>query len=194
MNLTPAQIQFNPWKHHLGFVSGEILRAATATEERKKEILKIVKSINANFVDVYTGQYSPLQLQELVARELGNRNIFSLQDLTQWLGVKGFQLLSLNDQSIWVIRKSEYKEALVHIHPSRTPPLAFRIHGNAWKTALLMAMEQPEYLKGLPTLREINNFRKEHLNLSPVKGNENLQRLMKAYELILSGIAWISPV
>lgn len=183
MSILVESIQFNPIKHHLAHVCHHILSASQAIQQT--EIFEAVKSINSNFIDVYTGIFSPLEIQQEIADELWKRHVTNESVYQSWLGGKGFQMLELNDGSNWVLRKSEYKKAFVHIHPSRTPPLAIRFHGNAWKTVVGLLILFPEYLNKTPTLLQINTFRKEFLHMSPVKGIENLKRIMSVYEIIL---------
>jgi hypothetical protein len=183
MSISVNHIQFNPFKHHLDYVCNCLLITRRAIQS--PEIFEVVKSINANFIDVYTGELSVLEIQLKIADELSRRNVTNESEYQTWLGEKGFQLLKLCDASSWVLRKSEHKKAFVHIHPSRTPPLAIRFHGNAWKTVVGLLILFPEYLNKIPTLLQINTFRKEFLHLSPVKGTENLKRIMSVYEIIL---------
>ena len=192
MNLTSAQVHFNPLKHHLGFICHELIHMAEVTSDVKKSMFDDVKSVNSNFVDVYTGEYTSIEIQEMIAKDLIGRNIKNETDFQHWLGVKGYRLITLSDKSMWVLRKSIFKSAYVHINPSRIPPLTFRIHGNAWKTVVGLLIIHPEFIHNVPSFGEINSFRNEYMDLSPVKGNKNLQRVMKVYELIRSYILYLS--
>lgn len=184
MTVTFSQIQFNPLKHHLGYICNKLRTLPDSPDELKQGLFESIRSINANFVDVYTGRYSPEEVQEVITKELNRRNIGNVMHFQQWLGPKHYQMLSLDDQSVWILRKSEYKAAFVHIHPSRKPPLTVRVHGNAWRTVICLLVMHPEYLKEEPPLEKINSFRQEFLGLSPVKGRENLQRVMRVWNLI----------
>jgi hypothetical protein len=188
MAISSDQIQLNPLKHHLGFICRELKALPGASTESKCHLFELVKTINANFVDVYTGKYSPAEIQELIALELNRKYIGDIKQFQQWLGPKSYQMVSLGDRSVWVLRKSEYKTAFVHIHPSRKPPMAVRIHGNALRTVAGLLILYPEYLQKVPGLERINAFRKEFLGLSPVKGHGNLQRVMKVWNMIRRSI------
>lgn len=186
MLISIDSIQFNPFKHHLDYVCNYMLPGGSGRGNHQSEIFEAVKSINANFIDVYTGKFSPGEIQQKIVDNLLERNLTNETEYQNWLGGKGFQLLELSDGSNWVLRKSEYKKAFVHIHPSRTPPLVIRFHGNAWKTVVGLLILFPENFNKTPTLTQINTFRKEFLNLSPVKGTENMKRVMGVYEFILA--------
>lgn len=182
--LSSSHIHFNLMKHHLGYVCQVLTSISIESGSKNMDIFEKVKAINANFVDIYTGPLSPLQITESVASQLSEIGIDNEENFLQWLNPNGFRLTSLHDQSVWVIRKSEYKSAFVHIHPSRNPPLALRVHGNAWKTVLGLFIMYRNDLLVFPNLELINNFRRNYLGLSPVKGESNLVRIQKVYSLI----------
>lgn len=184
MPISIDSIQFNPLKHHLAYVCNYILPGGGGRGIHQSKIFEAIKLINANFIDVYTGQFAPLEIQQKIANDLLERHVTNETEYQNWLGEKGFQQLELSDGSNWVLRKSEYKKAFVHIHPSRTPPLVIRFHGNAWKTVVGLLILFPENFNKTPTLAQINTFRREFLNLSPVKGFDNMKRVMSVYEFI----------
>lgn len=185
MTIASAHIHFNPIKHHLGYVCGLLRTIETVQVDDKKLLFDTIKSINANIVDVYTGRLSPEEIKEAIVGKLTMNNIGMIDEFLNCLGPKGFSEIVLPDESVWILRKGEYKEAFVHIHPSRKPPLAVRIHGNAWRTIIAFLIMFPEFKTKKPTLGSINAFRKEFIGLSPVKGNGNMQRIMNVYNLIV---------
>ncbi len=175
------QIHFNPVKHHLLFVCAKLKDSIT---NERASFLESIQSINSNFVDLYTGQYSPEEIKEKLVHELTKLKIYCESEYIEWLANSGYRTITLDDGAKWILRKSENKEAFVHVHPSRVPPLTVRVHGNAWKTVVGFLAMNSDGSCHIPTLAQINNFRKEFLDLSPVKGNENLKRVKKVLDLI----------
>lgn len=150
--------------------------------------VELIKTINSNFVDIYIGPYSPEEIKEKLANEFMRLKIYTGGEYVEWLGKVGYRTIALEDGANWVLRKSENKEAFVHVHPSRIPPLTVRVHGNAWKTVVGLLLMYPEYLTVPPDLAQANAFRRGFLNLSPVKGNENMKRVMSVYNLVVSKV------
>jgi hypothetical protein len=185
MTIASADIHFNPFKHHLACVCRLLRTIETVQASDKQLLFDTFKNINANVVDVYTGRLSPEEIKEAITDKLTMNNIGAKNEFLNCLGPKGFREIVLPDESVWILRKGEYKEAFVHIHPSRKPPLAVRIHGNAWRTVVAFLILFPEFKTKIPTLGGINAFRKKFIGLSPVKGTGNMQRIMNVYNLIV---------
>jgi hypothetical protein len=184
MKFSSSEIHFNPWKHHLTFICNELLNSKRMAPEARITMLDGIKAINANFVDVYTGHFSEDEIKQCIADQINHLEFKDYEGFRYWLGTKKYQLITLNDKSVWVVRENEQSLNAIHIHPSRKPPLTFRIYGNALKTVVGLLCMQPECLANFPSLVSVNQFRKEFLDLSPVKGVENLQRIMRFYDLI----------
>ncbi|MDP4207645.1 MAG: hypothetical protein Q8928_02410 [Bacteroidota bacterium] len=184
MKISSSEIHFNPWKHHLTFICNELLNLKRIAPEARLIMLDRIKAVNANFVDVYTGHFSEGEIKQSIADQLNHLEFKDYEGFRYWLGTKKYQLITLNDESVWVVRESEQFLNVIHIHPSRKPPLTFRIHGNALKTVVGLLCMQPDCQIKSPSLVSVNQLRKEFLDLSPVKGVGNLQRIMRFYDLV----------
>lgn len=183
MPLSAEHVRFNPYKHHLGFICNTLEKVQSEPTGRIL-FFEAIRSVNANFVDVYTGPISSDEIQEIIAKKLSGDQVNNNKAFEEWLGAEQFRIIALDDKSRWVLRLSEYKTEYVHIHPSRTSPMAVRVHGNAWRTVVGLLIMHSGFLNQIPDINTINKFRKEFLNLSPVKGVDNLKRVMSVYELI----------
>lgn len=180
---SPLPYRFNPWKHHLHWVSHQIEEIRKTGEVGKHNIMiDSIKAINSNQVDVYTGPFTPLELIAKINDILIKQGIIERHQLIVWLDKKGYQLISLSDSSNWVIREGKEETQYIHFHPARNSPNAVRIHGNSWKTALIINLLYSD--KEDLSLTEINNIRRKYLNLSPIKDLEGSLRLQSALDLL----------
>lgn len=180
----PEPYRFNPWKHHLGWVSVclERLKILPGDETLQSELIANVREINSNYADVYTGTYSLEELILHIGSQLANRGIADRSDYIAWLGDASFRILTLDDGSEWILREGIEPARYIHFHPSRSAPNIIRLHGNAWKTAVVMKLllvGQDDY-----SLHTINEVRKKYLDLSPLKSNGNNSRLTPAFRLL----------
>jgi hypothetical protein len=180
---SPLPYRFNPWKHHLFWVCQQIEEVRQAGASASREwVLDCINAINSNQVDIYTGLFTPAEIVAKINDNLIELDVTKRTNLISWLGKKSFQLVSLSDSSIWVIREGNEETQYIHFHPARNSPNAVRIHGNSWKTALTINLLFPGETN-LP-LAVINDIRKKYLNLSPIKDLEGSLRLQSALNLL----------
>jgi hypothetical protein len=179
-------VRFNPWKHHYRWVMDRLKEALDSKDCNltKDEFVDRIKLINSNYIDIYTGSLSIATIEEEVFTLLEQGGILTHSDFTNLIQPTGFLLLTLSDQSVWVLREGLNDIQYIHIHPARTTPLAVRVDGNSWKTVLLAALLYPEI--PMPDVYLINSIRKFMLNLSPVKISSSLPRIQKALWLLHS--------
>ena len=64
--------------------------------------------------------------------------ITAKKEFVRWLGKSDYKLINLDDESVWVIREGKQDKRYIHFHPARNSPNAIRIHGNSWKTAIVL--------------------------------------------------------
>jgi hypothetical protein len=181
--LIPYPFRFNPWKHHLIFVFNHLqyLINNPENENIKNEFIEIMKSINSNYVDIYTGNLSPEQIIQTIQKKLITMKVLKREDFSLWINKKEFQMLTIPDGSIWVLREGLEKEQFIHVHPAKNSPNSIRIHGNSWKTAVVTKIFNP--YNNILNLQTINEIRKKHLVLSPIKNLNKSLRLLKALKL-----------
>lgn len=177
--LTEFPVSFNPWKHHLNWVKSHI---SSRVSHGEGEVLAYINAINSNQVDVYTGPLDVPQIIINIDAILKSLKIANKEQYTKWIGNLGFKELTLDDNSRWVLRIGVEQELFVHMHPARNSPNAIRIHGNSWKTALVVKLLHP-YIQELDSTL-INEIRKKHLNLPPVKDLASSQRISRVLTLL----------
>lgn len=183
-DLIQSHFQFNPWKHHLGWIIECVNHIKNYPEDLtfRNELLEQINSINSNYVDIYTGHKNPEQLIQAIFSELDKLKVRDRNEFRSWIGDQGFKLITLSDNSVWVLREGNEDELYIHIHPARNSPNTKRIHGNSWKTAIIIKMFNPS-LTNL-NITTINDFRAKHLNLSPIKSLHHNHRLNNAMKLL----------
>lgn len=179
----PPPFRFNPWKHHLHWVIDCLHQLTSNTGDLKlrDEIFGNINSINSNHVDIYTGRLSTKQFIKGICDEFKKMGIEGESGFSSWIGKCGFKLVTLSDSSVWVLRKGADDELYIHIHPARNSPNVIRIHGNSWKTVVVLRIYYPN-LDDV-NLLVINEVRVKHLKLSPIKNIHDSQRLLKAINL-----------
>jgi hypothetical protein len=180
----PYPFRFNPWKHHLSWVLNNIqyLIYNSGDEKTKVKLIEIVKSINNNYVDIYTGYFSPQQIIQAIQEKLKTLQVLTRKDFSLWLNNNEFQLVNIPDGSVWVLRKSIEKNRFIHVHPARNSPNTIRVHGNSWKTAVVAKIYHLSINNF--NLQNINEIRKKYLALSPIKNLTMNKRLIKALILL----------
>jgi hypothetical protein len=180
----PYPFRFNPLKHHLSWVLNHIqyLIYNSGDENTKVKFIEIVKSINNNYVDIYTGYFSPEQIIQEIREKLKTLQVLKKKDFSLWIKNKEFQLVNIPDGSAWVLRESKEKNRFIHVHPSRNSHYTVRVHGNSWKTAVV-AKTYHLSINNI-NLQNINELRKKYLALSPIKNLNMNQRLINTLKLL----------
>ncbi|HEX2937206.1 MAG TPA: hypothetical protein VHO72_17755 [Bacteroidales bacterium] len=176
---TTWHIQYNPWKHHMNWLTWQIRRAREDTFLRDAAI-SIISGFNNNYIDIYTGIYSPeqiiLRIENLIKQEIQQTAFVKpLFDTTP------YKLITLEDESVWVLQQGNHEEPWIHIHPAKFTPHSVRIYGTLLKTAILLMLldhnKQPE-------LAEINRVRTTYLRLSPLKNSYSIERIKETVTLL----------
>lgn len=184
IDMDPFPFRFNPWKHHLHWVKTQLknIQEYSFDSPIMQESVDLIRSINSNYVDVYTGILVCTQLMEEVNAIIKQAGIICSEDFLIWINESGFKTVTLSDDSRWILRKGTEEAFYLHLHPARNAPHIIRLHGNSWKTAIIMKLFYPHHeTMDLPT---INELRKTKLQLSPIKSLEHSQRLTEAMNLL----------
>lgn len=177
-----VNIRFNFWKHHLHHVSERIYYTINNHDDTNStnEIIENIKSINSNYVDVYTGYFKPIEIIMNIKEKLEVKKITNREQFVTWLGRQEFNTISLSDGSVWVLREGNEQVYYIHLHPARTGPHMLRIQGNWWKTAVFIRLLYPDVSDPDPAI--VNFVRKEKLGISPVRkdryDSERLKKIM----------------
>jgi hypothetical protein len=184
MYIVSVPFRLNLWKHHLCWVQAQLHQAINNPIHLnlRDKILENIKAINSNHVDVYVGNLSPDELIQNVNMKLHDLGITNRNIFLEWISIHDFRLITLLDNSVWIVRKGAEHEYYIHLHPARNSPNAIRLYGNSWKTAIVYSLLYPDHVN--IDMIVINEIRQKILNLSPIKDMASCKRLQKAFEIL----------
>ncbi len=176
-------IEFNPLKHHLKFISSFV-----AENEKTDDILKSLLQIGHSVTDIYTGKLPPLQIIKEIVEILQKLNITNIELYKKWIisNGKDYKTVSVSDSSKWTLRIGKDEIKFVHIHPCRKQTAVKRFNANTLKTAILflsVARHSLQMEKG-----KINEIRNNYLGLPPIKSLGTSRKLTELIALIKNGI------
>jgi hypothetical protein len=166
----PLPVNLNCWKHHAGFVKDQI----TSTSNEKfsdSELRKILLIIGESQMDIYIGEYTPVQIVNEVTKLLSEEGKFNFAEYKMWLNEDGedYKLLTISDKSIWTFRLGNERERYIHTHPGRYSPSTIRVKSSTLKTFILSEIFSLDKKEQDDELSLINRIRKEYLELPPLK-------------------------
>jgi hypothetical protein len=179
----PSPINFNCWKHHLGFIKKQIGSVGEAGElERLKAYLL---KIGGSQMDLYYGDYSPVKISEQILEYLHRKKIFSFKQYQDWLfkEEEGYQLVALKDKSVWTLRLGDDISRYAHIHPGRYSPHTIRVKATTLKTTIfILCAQKIGEIKTIETTT-INQIRKKYLDEPPLKSFSTASGLGRLIDL-----------
>ena len=186
--LIPLPINFNCWKHHVGFIRKQIesVRKSIELERLKFYLLKIGESQ----MDLYFGKLSPSEISEHILNALHRVKIFEFKQYKNWLTKDGrnYQLIKLNDNSVWTLRLGEDVSRYIHIHPGRYSPNTVRAKATTLKTAIfLLCFKQLGEIKSFET-EIVNQIRIKFLNEPPLKSLSSASGLRRLLDLLINEV------
>ena len=182
-SITTKNIEFNPLKHHLGYIADFVKNNSRKTNDVSKEILSIGHSV----LDIYTGNLSVNNILDSIVKIVREMNCFNIEQYKKWIvrNNDDYRIVKLNDQSCWTLRLGEKRERFIHIHPCRTGMFHSRFNASTLKTAILFLVEfEGRNTGGIK--EKIDFVRTKYLNLPPVKSLETSNKIVEAIELIES--------
>lgn len=172
-------ILFHDFKHHLQTNKNWL------DENRSKwdaEIHKRVKTIGNSQLDYYVGQLSAEDIRTEILNFLIENNLTEKQVYLKWMEDNGgFREINLSDSSRWTLRYLEEAE-FVHLHPSRYSMNTVRVKANALKSVLCSLLFQ-ETNNFEFDIEQVNGFRTEFMELSPISAKADHSELKKVFEL-----------
>jgi hypothetical protein len=177
-------INFNCWKHHVGFIKTQIESIQNKNELEKLKTFLV--KIGESQMDLYYGIYSPTEIKEQVINNLKKKKIFLLEQYEGWLAENGsdYKMVNLSDKSVWTLRLGENVERYVHIHPGRYSSHTRRVKALTLKTAIFTLCCEKLGDPKLSGKELINEIRKKYLNEPPVKSISVESGLGKLLELL----------
>jgi len=182
--LVPPPINFNCWKHHVGFIRKQIesVKDIKDPNQLKVYLLKIGESQ----MDLYFGRFSSSEISDQILSALHQNKTFESEQYKNWLTKEGknYRLVKLKDKSIWTLRLGDDVSRYVHIHPGRYSPHTVRVKATTLKTAILvLCLEKIGEIKTIET-QTINQIRKRYLNEPPVKSFSRASGLRRLIDLL----------
>jgi hypothetical protein len=160
---------FNTYKHHAGALRARVAAAVQAGPGALPEWAGRVAVLGTKLMDLYTGPLSPRDLSGHILDTLRTAGHLDLDAYRAWLAGQGdYAVVTLPDESRWVLRVADEQDRYVHLHPGRWSPGTLRVRANVLKTAF-MVLAHVGIFGGDPMDRTlINGVRLEHLGLSPL--------------------------
>ena len=156
----PFPIRFNPFKHHRNYILNMLESA------NPQVIISLLDPVCNNYIDIYTGSFTPNAICNEVVDILKSNHVFQADDFASWIDSKnGYRQIKLEDQSEWIVRKSNETERYIHLHPAREGRFTARFKGSTLKTAYLLKAGSVN----LPPSLELVNRVRMQIGLSPVK-------------------------
>lgn len=172
----PFPLRFNPFKHHRNYLLAQL-------ESTPPELIKsLLHPICHNYMDLYIGKMSPQAITLAVIDKLKETLVLEEGPFTHWVHSRNdYRHIWLEDQSVWVVRKSELKDRYIHLHPSRTGPLSVRVKGSTFKTICQLKATFPDHPSTF-SLEQVNLARQQ-VGLSPVKRLDQGKGILMHFEL-----------
>ncbi|MEM7010869.1 MAG: hypothetical protein AAF585_05230 [Verrucomicrobiota bacterium] len=168
---------YNIWKHHL-----QAIRQLRDLQIDHEELLESVATIGARTHDIYIGALGVDEVTEQLGAQLKEQNVLELEEFQAWLGPMEHRSLTIDDESVWVMRLGEMSGRHLHIHPARHTPHSVRFNAPVWKTATLAFFTIDD--RNECDLEAINRLRKDELDLSPIAQLTAGEGISKALDLI----------
>jgi hypothetical protein len=179
----PEPVLFNPLKHHLGYIR-EFIEGAIEGEGKsdQKEIIKELKHLGTSVMDIYTGSLQVDEICNGILAILREKKLSERLNFMEWAGkkTKDFRIITLPDNSQWMIKYYDSSRRFVHIFPARSSSHTFRVKSNTLKSALMY------YIfigKDFITGEDLNKVR-PLLGLSPIKDPADTEAITGMIEII----------
>lgn len=175
----PLPVLFNSFKHHRGHIL-ELLAS-----DSPEAVATLLETVNNNYVDIYYGTLTPQTISQTVIDILNKRQVLQMENFTPWVDSNnGYQLLTLEDQSEWIVRQSNEEQRYIHLHPSRAGAYSIRFKGSTLKTVYLLKAYSIHSVDAI-SLELVNRIRKQ-VGLSPVKNMDRSNSIVHCFEKFFS--------
>jgi hypothetical protein len=180
----PEPFQFNPLKHHLSYIRG-------FTDDRLSEggnsiaiISKEIRHAGTSVMDVYTGSLQVDKLLGEVRELLVSKGLDDEESFSKWTGknFRDFSLISLSDESQWILKYHDDRKRYVHLFPARLSPHSFRVKANTLKSAIIYIISTG---KDFISREDLNHSRRI-IGLSPVNDTGEVEAIINMIEILRS--------
>lgn len=127
---------FNRWKHHAGWVRGEI-RVAIENRTPLDVLHDELAVVGSELMDFFTGELTPETVLVEVAAILRAEKAYERLAFRAMLGKRGYTTRDLSDRSTWVMNFAISGPAHIHVWPGRHSKHSVRVRASTLKTAIL---------------------------------------------------------
>lgn len=179
----PEPFLFNPLKHHLGFMREFINRKIEDESGTDfKNLIADMKHLGRSVMDVYNGFLSAILICNEVESFLEQKNALERESFSLWVGIKtdDFRIITLSDDSKWIMKYHNNKIRYVHLFPGRSSPHTFRVKSNTLKSAVLYNIIIGKDFINRNDLNEGRSL----LGLSPVNNAMDIEAILEMIEIL----------
>ena len=183
LNNIPEPLNFNPLKHHLGFIRSFIVQNSVPGQDIiRKEVLPRLCHLGTSVADIYTGALSLEQVSGEMLAFVRSQGLTNEDHFARWINNNnlGYRKHYLSDSSVWVVKYLEYRYRYVHFFPGRHREKTLRTRGNTLKTAILYDIL---FDHGDVLLSDLNHVR-HMLRLSPLKDTSAVPGIISAIRML----------
>ena len=167
----PVPFRFNVFKHHRNCLLSALTRVSEELIDAQ------LAPVCNNYVDVYTGELSPVGICNAIETILKKLGVFEKGEFANWLKCNhGYRELRLPDDSVWILREGTDSNCYIHVHPARIGAHLVRYKGSTLKTVFLMKLAGFEH----PQLEDVNCLRQQ-IGLSPVARLDAKKGILKCF-------------
>ena len=180
----PEPFQFNPLKHHLSYIREFTDDRLSEGGNSMSNIVKDIRHAGTSVMDIYTGSLRVNELLEAVMEFLVSKGLDDEESFSKWTGknFKDFRLITLSDDSQWILKYHYDRRRYVHLFPSRLSPHSFRVKANTLKSAIIYIISTG---KDFISSEDLNRSRKL-IGLSPVKDTREVEAIINMIEILRS--------
>lgn len=179
----PQPLNFNPLKHHLGFIRSFIVQSSVQGEDIiRKEVLPLLCHLGRSVADIYTGALSPEQVGGEMLAFVETQGLTDKDQFARWINNnnQGYRKHYLSDSSVWVVKYLEDRDRYVHFFPGRNREKTIRTRGNTLKTAILYDIL---FDHGDVLLSDLNHVR-HMLRLSPLRDTADVPGIISLIRML----------
>jgi hypothetical protein len=181
----PAPVLFNTWKHHAGALRRRLSEYAAAGETGLADLAAQLAVQGHELMDLYFGTLTPADIAVAVVQQLRDAGRLEPELYRAWVAAQGgYGMLTLADDSRWVLRPGDESDRYIHVHPGRWAPQTRRVRANVLKTAVLVNAAALVRRGDPLDVKLINQVRQKYLGLAPVRGLSGDQGLAPVIELL----------
>jgi hypothetical protein len=147
-------------------------------------IVKDIRHAGTSVMDVYRGSLRVNKLLEEGMEFLVSKGLADEESFSKWTGkdFRDFRLMTLSDDSQWILKYHDDRRRYVHLFPARLSPHSFRVKANTLKSAIIYIISTgKDFISG----EDLNRSRKL-IGLSPVKDTREVEAIIKMIEMLRS--------